>query len=750
LCQLSLCSSLLSYPVNFTDNEHFTGIEHSDLKGKLSSELTYITIALRGDDALELEVNCSMPDNSDSSAPKGQLRRRPGLSTQCSLDIIIYGPMELFDDIGSFFEEYDIYLQDPVNCKRNVRYCNPQRLSVDPSAVKFTSELGSQVAHAVVINDLETRPEFLDILCSQQDLAETAQPGPIRTVLRRFRNTISGAYQMQEPDQFYGGIVADPMGLGKSLSMIALIACDVHPHDNDPSSRPAVDREESSGQTLVIVPPPLLSTWEGQLKEHVFTNNLPWRRYHGKGRLRDSSELSDTLIVLTTYHTVMTEWRSVEERNQSILFKTKWKRIILDEAHFIRNSESQMSRAICSLESVSRWAVTGTPIQNKLGDLSALLKFLRISPYSEKRAFDADISNLWKSGNIDKAVERLKRLSSCLLLRRPKETIQLPTKHDYTYTVEFTTAERQLYEDVRSQAIAHIDEALHLRDSSTRSHSFFNVLQRIEAMRMVCNLGLHYPSRHEVLSGRQNTEDDWQVEAQRVFNLQRDMGQIQCQDCGFSADAAGDPFFESGRPRVSHLFSRCLKFLCSSCSLHYSDPNRIVLCEHNNPRCPISTVLMDVDSEEPPSSLPGSLIHRLPSKVEMLLDDLKKQPIDVKSVVFSSWKMTLNIVDAGLKNSSIPSLRYDGSVAQKDRQGVIDRFGNDPSIRVLLLTLTCGAVGLTLTEASRAYLMEPHWNPTLEDQALARIHRIGQTREVTTIRFSVQNSFEEVSAILKM
>lgn len=393
-------------------------------------------------------------------------------------------------------------------------------------------------------------------------------------------------------------------------------------------------------------------------------NSLPWCRHHGKSRLRDSSELNDTLIVLTTYHTVMTEWRNAEERDRSILFKTKWKRIILDEgsplsfmkhcedpliyyeAHFIRNSESQMSRAICSLDSVSRWAVTGTPIQNKLGDLSALLKFLKIYPYSEKRAFDADISNLWKSGDIDEAVERLKRLSSCLLLRRPKETIQLPTKHDYTYTVEFTTAERQLYEDIRSQVIAHINEALLLRDSSTRSHSFFNVLQRIEAMRMVCNLGLYYPSRHEVLNGRQNTDNDWQVEAQRVYNLQRDMGQIQCQDCGFSPDAPGDPFIESRLPGVSY-FSRCLKFLCSTCSQHLSDPNGIVLCEHHSPRCPISTVLVDVDSEEPPSNLPGGLTNGLPSKVEMLLDDLKKQPIDVKWFVGKMLRtLSLSVTDS--------------------------------------------------------------------------------------------------------
>lgn len=153
--------------------------------------------------------------------------------------------------------------------------------------------------------------------------------------------------------------------------------------------------------------------------------------------------------------------------------------------------------------------------------------------------------------------------------------------------------------------------------------------------------------------------------------------------------------------------------------------------------------------------------------------------LNSSSVVFSSWRTTLNVIQASLDHESIPCLRFDGTVMQKERHSVIERFRNDPQIRVLLLTLTCGAVGLaiygfmslgcyanvpmnrlTLTEASRAYLMEPSWyvnrlrryfddslhnrNPTLEDQALARIHRIGQTQEVTTLRMLVQNSFEEV------
>lgn len=95
------------------------------------------------------------------------------------------------------------------------------------------------------------------------------------------------------------------------------------------------------------------------------------------------------------------------------------------------------------------------------------------------------------------------------------------------------------------------------------------------------------------------------------------------------------------------------------------------------------------------------------------------------SIVFSSWRLTLNVVEAALGQASIRCLRFDGKVPQGERQSVIRQFKTDPSVRVLLLTLACGNFGcvpfiailytcsqpdsLTLTEASRAYLMEPHW-----------------------------------------
>jgi len=105
--------------------------------------------------------------------------------------------------------------------------------------------------------------------------------------------------------------------------------------------------------------------------------------------------------------------------------------------------------------------------------------------------------------------------------------------------------------------------------------------------------------------------------------------------------------------------------------------------------------------------------------------------------------MSLDLVEAGLRQAGISYTRFDGTLPQKHRQPVIESFRRDPKIKVFLLTLSCGAVGLTLTEASRAYLLEPHWNPTIEEQALARVYRLGQLKEVTTVRFYVKDTFEE-------
>ncbi|KAF2868792.1 SNF2 family N-terminal domain-containing protein [Massariosphaeria phaeospora] len=762
-------------------SQRFTSVDCTGTHGLILPHHGQMVQGLLEERTLQLHASCS-PDTE----PTNRRQLVSYAQLPCTLEITVYGPLELFEQIGDWFQEYDVYLQDPRECHLNVKYCNPQRLSSDDlGAMPKVSEVVSNASSLIHFHDVVERPDLLEIISSQDHLEEAEQPALLRAALHKHQkqaltfmlrresgwtladkgsdiweasdssrgrlqvdslyiNRITDVHQADAPPQFYGGIIADPMGLGKTLTMIALAAAD--PGSNRAVNDHSWDMEEGSNRpvsaTLIIVPQPLLGTWEEQLSEHVVAGGLKFSRHHGKTRLDDIDEINAVDLVLTTYHTLSADWKTWKAKENHVMFSVQWRRIILDEAHVIRNMKSRMARAICELDAISRWAVTGTPIQNNLSDLTALLKFIRVYPYDEPKRFETDISRLWKSGEDEEAVKRLKRLSSCLILRRAKRTIDLPPRRDVKCPVDFSKSERALYDTIRQQTITKIDDALLHQSELSTSGAYVNFLQQIESMRLVCNLGLHYHSRHEKLATQDTA--DWKTTAQETFNIQREMEPVICSQCSSPLDLA-ENFLDESLTQDSPQFSRCMKYACSECSHKLRITRQKMVCGHT-PRCPIAPVSISNSASE---ETPGHISHKrastieLPSKVEVLIADLKALPPDVKCIVFSTWRLTLDIVDAGLTQAGFRSVRFDGKVPQTQRQPVLNQFKSDPGIRVMLLTLSCGAVGLTLTEASRAYLMEPHWNPTIEEQALARIHRIGQKRPVTTIRFYMRDSFEE-------
>lgn len=767
-----------SFSVSLDSSTRFSSKEYNFIRGHIQPEHSQMLQGLLEEESLVIHIVCIIGDRAPSKKRARSVTLQP-----CTLELSVYGPKDLFDDIGSWFQDYEIYLQDPRICHLEAKYCNPQRLSSDNlSASPLVSEVVTRTL-VLMPKEVPELHDFLELLSSHVDLEETPQPSAIRATLkshqkqaltfmlnreegwgfntkhpdvwetldtdhgRMFLNTISHASQPEEPPSFYGGIIADPMGLGKTLTMISLVATDLNAtrgkiiHVENEES----DRRDVSA-TLVIIPPPLLSAWEEQLSDHVVDGALVFRRHHGKTRLGNTDEIDSLNLVLTTYHTVSAEWKAEKISGKSPLFSVRWRRIILDEAHFIRNGNCRMSRAVCALDSISRWAVTGTPIQNRLGDLSSLLKFIRAHPYTDQKRFDMDISRLWKSGEDEEAVKRLKRLSACLLLRRPKSTINLPPRRDMVYEVDFTPEEKVVYEQLRQQTITKIDEALGNQLGPSKSRIYVNVLQQIESLRLFSNLGLHYHSRHDKQPLQSSEPEDWARIAQRTFNSQRDMTSVTCLQCS-SALGLTDALLDDATPSTaSAQFTSCLRYICHDCVDKINQGGYPIECGHSPP-CFSSAVSTSTIALEEVGNLDAPQIRlssvSLPSKIRTLIEDIRRAPADVKCIVFSTWRLTLDLIKIGLDQAEISSIRFDGKVPQKDRQSVINKFKSDVNVRVMLLTLSCGALGLTLVAASRAYLMEPHWNPTLEEQALARIHRLGQTQEVTTVRLYMRESFEE-------
>jgi SWI/SNF-related matrix-associated actin-dependent regulator of chromatin subfamily A3 len=286
-----------------------------------------------------------------------------------------------------------------------------------------------------------------------------------------------------------------------------------------------------------------------------------------------------------------------------------------------------MSQAICTLESRSRWAVTGTPIQNRLGDLATLFKFIRAHPYTDRRCFDVDISRLWKSGEYQEAIKRLKRLSKCLLLRRDKGTVSLPPKEDLQCPVDFKPEERALYSKLRQKAIVSIDDALERDSDSVKSGAYVNVLQQIESLRLVCNLGLHYHTRHDKVMQNIQEVDEWTKIAQDTFNMQREMGAMVCLLCSSASDITETILEDLTSTPKNPLFFSCLRFICAECAQR---PNQNVGCGHN-PRCAMAQISTSGQALETslPSMQPQTDVG-LPSKVEALIIDIGNLPPDEK------------------------------------------------------------------------------------------------------------------------
>jgi SWI/SNF-related matrix-associated actin-dependent regulator of chromatin subfamily A3 len=248
----------------------------------------------------------------------------------------------------------------------------------------------------------------------------------------------------------HGGIFADDYGTGKTLTLLSLIAFDKvgnvpegtgeedegvsvcsckkrgrvsEKGTGEPNTHTLLDSniKESSGgmadksssasvakQTLIVCPSSVCSTWKNQLLEHTEKGSLKLHKYYGDSKIKDVEELKKYDIVLTTYGAFANE--SFER--WCPLLKIEWWRVILDEAHVIKNANAKQIRDFSKLTARRRWAVTGAPIQNGSFDLSSLMTFFRLDPLSTEYYWQELLQKHLANGD-EKGFVRLQVISSC-------------------------------------------------------------------------------------------------------------------------------------------------------------------------------------------------------------------------------------------------------------------------------------------------------------------------------------------------
>ncbi|XP_017473282.1 PREDICTED: transcription termination factor 2 [Rhagoletis zephyria] len=551
-----------------------------------------------------------------------------------------------------------------------------------------------------------------------------------------------------------GGILADDMGLGKTLTMISLVLASKHCSEAEEAneSDEASDSEKENrgwtskgrrdfypGGTLVICPASLVRQWEAEVDSKVKRHKLTVCVHHGNNRDTKPKHLRTYDIVVTTYNIV-----SREQKSQGALFGIKWQRIILDEAHVVRNHKAQMSIAVCALRGKYKWALTGTPIQNKEMDAYALIKFLRCSPFDELPHWKKWIDNKSAGGQ-----QRLNALMKTLMLRRTKVMLQergalqcLPEKSTELIEVYLDKDEMNVYQKIMVYSRTLFAQFLLQRAERNTDYMYKEDSNRPTIVQTKDPNGAYYKV-HEKFTKLHRGQKD--VKSHEILVLLLRLRQICCHPGLIDSmlDDSDSPENTEGDSEDEKLKIDLLEQL-NKLAINDSSENRSL--EGDEGLKPEEEVIAKASAKVLQRNNPVFNINRPSSKIKKVLEILKEHVLnrDDKAIIVSQWTSVLNILKTHLQQQGIRTLSLNGTIPVKNRQGIVTEFNNaNNDKRILLLSLTAGGVGLNLVGANHLLMIDLHWNPQLEAQAQDRIYRVGQKKNVVIYKFMCKDTVEE-------
>lgn len=531
---------------------------------------------------------------------------------------------------------------------------------------------------------------------------------------------------------FKGGLLCDDMGLGKTVQAIALIVKNAPKKAelddlNDLNSllKPRSDiplRKFKS--TLVICPVSLTTQWFQEISK--FAPQLKCLIYLGPNRPNDYKKLIGYDVIISSYETI----RSEHSKAKSPIYQGYWYRIILDEAHTIKNKKSKIAISVSEIESLRRWCLTGTPIQNSIEDLQSLIYFLRVSKYSNPDQWKHDISLLMKNGSTSKAFELLKKELNQIMIRRTKAILQktnfkLPPKIVHNVEIEFSKIERNLYDNLKTNIINNLSkntDIVQSKDTSgsgindDRTNELFSKFSKIPnksgsnfyMYALVLLLRLRQMCCHWKLLTDLSVED---VEELNTTTIQPTKIQKESKSIDDELNDLTN-FMDSLTVKEKN---------CEICLLPMKKGSESNKCQ----KC-----LKELNSKNIESS-----------KVLKLLEILKSD-LNRKTIIFSQFTEMLQILGQTLGKHGIKFVSYNGKMNIKQKDESLNKLRNDQDCTLLLCSLKAGALGLNLTVASQVVIFDPWWNPQIEEQAIDRVYRIGQINKVDIFKFSIKDSVE--------
>lgn len=556
-------------------------------------------------------------------------------------------------------------------------------------------------------NDLQKVPVL--------EVQKAEQPASISRRLKPFQLEGLSWMVRQEQTHYKGGLLGDEMGMGKTIQAVSLIMSDY------PAKQP----------TLVCVPPVALMQWTNEIREYT-DNKLKVLVYHGtnaKCKRMSIKELKSYDVIMVSYNSLESlhrketkGWSRGEDiiKEASPLHAIHYHRLILDEAHSIKSRTTGVAKACFALTGTYKWCLSGTPVQNRIGEFFSLLRFLEVRPFADYFCRSCDCEKLhWATDDDhmcvacnhgasehisvfnqellnpitgddvelrEEALTKLHMITARIMLRRMKRdhtnSMELPMKDIIIHNEFFSEVERDFSTSIMSNSSRKFDTYV---AQGVMLNNYANIFGLIMQMRQVAN--------HPDLLLKKNA-------AEGSGNV------YVCNICDEPAEDA--------------VRSHCRHEFCRACIKDFMDTCEASGTEADCPRCHIA---LSIDFEQPEleqdedSVKKTSIINRIKmenwtssTKIEMLVYDLyklrsKKQTL--KSIVFSQFTSMLQLIEWRLRRAGFNTVMLDGSMTPAQRQKSIDHFMTNPDVEVFLVSLKAGGVALNLTEASRVFIVDP-------------------------------------------